>query len=74
VCGRALQADERVFAETREGARAAEATGEHHVCRVCGRRALLAWADQRAQEAAAARQLARAPLTEVTEAETAMAA
>jgi hypothetical protein len=52
VCGRNLKVGERAFAEQREGRR---------VCARCGRRALLAWADQRAREAAAARQLAREP-------------
>jgi hypothetical protein len=52
VCGRSLKAGERAFAEQRQATL---------VCARCGRRALLAWADQRAHEAAAARQLAREP-------------
>jgi hypothetical protein len=52
VCGRSLKPGERAFAEQRDG---------RLVCARCGRRALLAWADQRARESAAARQLAREP-------------
>jgi hypothetical protein len=52
VCGRTLKAGERAFSEQHGG---------RLVCARCGRRALLAWADQRAREAAAARQLARDP-------------
>jgi hypothetical protein len=51
VCGRALRAGERVFVDQQLPAT--------RVCARCGRRALLAWADQRAREAAAARRLAR---------------
>src|SRR5919202_1174520 len=55
VCGRVLGPGERVFEATEP------ATAERHVCLVCGRRALLAWADERTHEAAAARRLAREP-------------
>jgi hypothetical protein len=58
VCGRSLEPGARVFVD-RQAARL--------VCARCGRRALLAWADERAREAAAARQLARSPASSETE-------
>jgi hypothetical protein len=55
ICGSALRPGQPLFVDQRQAA-------AKTLCARCGRRALLTWADERAREAAAARQLAREPV------------